>query len=167
MAYQTVVVKEPPLLRALPYISIIAFFLIWETAVRSGMIPQTLLAAPSQVFDAFIDKLTNPNPDGAVMATHFKTSLQEAAIGYVLALLVGLPLVQSGRRPVPPHFRTHPAHPAHRVDSPHRVLVRHRSDRQGVHHLDRGHCALRDQRLRGRAHDQPGADPDGQNLRGQ
>lgn len=26
------------------------------------------------------------------MATHFKTSLQEAAIGYVLALLVGLPL---------------------------------------------------------------------------
>ena len=92
MAYQTVVVKEPPLLRALPYISIIAFFLIWETAVRSGMIPQTLLAAPSQVFDAFIDKLTNPNPDGAVMATHFKTSLQEAAIGYVLALLVGLPL---------------------------------------------------------------------------
>ena len=92
MAYQTVVVKEPPLLRALPYISIIAFFLIWETAVRSGMIPQTLLAAPSQVFDAFIDKLTNPNPDGAIMATHSKTSLQEAAIGYVLALLVGLPL---------------------------------------------------------------------------
>lgn len=48
MAYQTVVVKEPPLLRALPYISIIAFFLIWETAVRSGMIPQTLLAAPAR-----------------------------------------------------------------------------------------------------------------------
>ncbi len=92
MAYQTVVVKEAPLLRALPYISIIAFFLIWESAVRSGMIPQTLLAAPSQVFDAFMDKLTNPNPDGAVMATHFKTSLQEAFIGYVLALLVGLPL---------------------------------------------------------------------------
>ena len=92
MAYQTVVVKEPPLLRALPYIRIIAFFLIWESAVRSGMIPQTLLAAPSQVFDAFMDKLTNPNPDGAVMMTHFKTSLQEAFIGYVLALLVGLPL---------------------------------------------------------------------------
>ena len=80
------------------------------------------------------------------MATHFKTSLQEAAIGYVLALLVGLPLglAMAGSKwpkAVPPHFRTHPAHPAHRVDSPHRVLVRHRSDRQGVHHLDRGHCA--------------------------
>lgn len=92
MAYQTVVVKEPPLLRALPYISVIAFFLIWETAVRSGMIPQTLLASPTQVFHAFVDKLTNPNPDGAVMMTHFKTSLTEAFIGYVLALLVGLPL---------------------------------------------------------------------------
>lgn len=92
MAYQHVVVKEPPLLRALPYISIISFFLLWESTVRSGMVPQTLLAAPSQVFTAFIDKLSNPNPDGAIMATHFATSLEEAFLGYILALLVGLPL---------------------------------------------------------------------------
>ncbi len=92
MAYQKVVVKDPPLLRALPYVSIVAFFLIWEFAVRSGAIPQTLLASPSQVLEAFIDKLSNPNPDGAVMLTHFKTSLSEAFLGYVLSLLVGLPL---------------------------------------------------------------------------
>lgn len=92
MAYQKVVVKDPPLLRALPYISIILFFMCWEFAVQSGAIPQTLLASPSQVLAAFIDKLTNPNPDGAIMATHFKTSLTEAFLGYVLALLVGLPL---------------------------------------------------------------------------
>ena len=92
MAYQKVVVKDPPLLRALPYISITLFFLIWEIAVDSGAIPKTLLAAPSDVFVAFLDKISNPNPDGAVMATHFKTSLTEAFTGYVLALLVGLPL---------------------------------------------------------------------------
>ena len=92
MAYQKVVVKDPPLLRALPYISIILFFLVWEIAVDSGAIPKTLLAAPSDVFKAFIDKLSNPNPDGAVMVTHFKTSLTEAFTGYILALLVGLPL---------------------------------------------------------------------------
>ena len=70
--------------------------------MRTGIIPNTLLASPSQVFAAFIDKLSNPNPDGAVMATHAWTSIQEAFIGYVLSLVVGIPpwvgygLVQCG-----------------------------------------------------------------------
>lgn len=92
MAYQKVVVKEPLLLRILPYISILTFFLAWEIAVGTGTIPDTLLASPSQVFSAFIDKISDPNPDGAVIATHFKTSLQEAFTGYLLSLLIGLPL---------------------------------------------------------------------------
>ena len=92
MAYQTVVVKEPLMLRVLPYVSIVVFFLAWEVAVKTGVIPQTLLASPSQVFSAFLDKISDPNPDGAVIATHFKTSLQEAFTGYVLSLLIGLPL---------------------------------------------------------------------------
>lgn len=92
MAYQTVVVKESLLARALPWISVIAFFILWEGVVRSGIIPSTMLAAPTEVVSAFVDKLSNPNPDGALMYTHFKTSIEEAFIGYVLALLVGIPL---------------------------------------------------------------------------
>ena len=66
MAYKEVSVKQPLLLTILPYVSIIIFFAFWEGVVRSGIIPNTLLASPSQVFAAFIDKLSNPNPDGAM-----------------------------------------------------------------------------------------------------
>ena len=94
MAYKEVSVKQPLLLTILPYVSIIIFFAFWEGVVRSGIIPNTLLASPSQVFAAFIDKLSNPNPDGAIMATHAWTSIQEAFIGYPARF--GHGLVQRG-----------------------------------------------------------------------
>ena len=92
MAYEEVAVKTPLPLRVLPYISVAVFLLIWEWVVRSGVVPSVLLAPPSQVFALLLDKLTEPNPDGAVLAVHAWTSLQEAVIGYGLSLLVGIPL---------------------------------------------------------------------------
>ncbi|MDR2696007.1 MAG: ABC transporter permease [Deltaproteobacteria bacterium] len=92
MAYEEVAVKTPLPLRILPCLSVALFLLIWEWVVRSGMVPSVLLAPPSQVFTLFMDKLTEPNPDGAVLAVHAWTSLQEALIGYGLSLLVGIPL---------------------------------------------------------------------------
>jgi ABC-type nitrate/sulfonate/bicarbonate transport system permease component len=92
MAYEEIVVKQPILLKALPFVSVGTFLLLWEWAVGSGLIPPVLLAPPSQVFSLFIDKLSEPNPDGAVLAVHAWTSLQEAFIGYSLSLLVGIPL---------------------------------------------------------------------------
>ena len=92
MAYKEVVVKKPLLLRVLPYASVAVFLLIWELLVSSGLVPEVLLASPSKVFSVFIDKLTDPNPDGAVLAVHAWTSLLEAFIGYSLSLLVGIPL---------------------------------------------------------------------------
>lgn len=92
MAYQEVVVKKPLSLIVLPYISLIAFFALWQAVVQFGIIPNTLLASPSQVVSTFLDKLTNPNPDGATMGAHAWTSVQEAFLGYLLSLLVGIPL---------------------------------------------------------------------------
>ena len=125
MAYKEVSVKQPLLLTILPYVSIIIFFAFWEGVVRSGIIPNTLLASPSQVFAAFIDKLSNPNPDGAIMATHAWTSIQEAFIGYVLSLVVGIPLglAMGWFNVVVGLFR-----PIF-VDSAYRFLVRHRPRR--------------------------------------
>ena len=51
-----------------------------------------MLAAPSTVFQLFIDKLTQTDPDGALLSTHAWTSIKEAGIGYVLALLIGIPM---------------------------------------------------------------------------
>lgn len=92
MALETVEVREAPLVRALPWISVIGFFILWEGVVRFDFVPPSMLASPTQVISAFFDKLTDPNPDGAVIFAHFKTSIEEAFIGYVLALLVGIPL---------------------------------------------------------------------------
>ena len=81
-----------PVLRYLPYASIIGFFALWEFIVDAGIVPRALLAAPSQVLALFVDKLTQENPDGAVLAVHTAISLEEALIAYILALAIGIPL---------------------------------------------------------------------------
>jgi ABC-type nitrate/sulfonate/bicarbonate transport system permease component len=92
MAYEEVKVRKPLSLRILPIVSISVFFIGWELIVRTGIVPSTMLGSPSQVVTLFIDKLTNPNPDGAVMGAHAWTSMKEALIAYILALVMGVPL---------------------------------------------------------------------------
>jgi ABC-type nitrate/sulfonate/bicarbonate transport system permease component len=92
MAYEQVKVKQSPMLWVLPILSLASFFIGWELLVRTGTVPNVILASPSQVFDTFLVKLTDPLPDGAVLAVHAWTSFQEAFLGYTLALLVGIPL---------------------------------------------------------------------------
>lgn len=79
-------------LKILPYASLIGFFVIWQLAVDLGIIPRVMLATPSQVISLFFDKLTQENPDGALLAVHMITSLEEVLTGYFLALLIGIPL---------------------------------------------------------------------------
>ncbi|OLN28294.1 ABC-type nitrate/sulfonate/bicarbonate transport system, permease component [Desulfovibrio sp. DV] len=97
MAFETVKVRKPLLLRLLPFLSVATFFLVWEFAVSppgvsDWRIPSTLLTRPSDTLLLAIDKLTNVNPDGATLGTHAWVSMQEAFTGYILALLVGIPL---------------------------------------------------------------------------
>ncbi|MBP1713945.1 MAG: binding-protein-dependent transport system inner rane component [Deltaproteobacteria bacterium] len=84
--------KDPRILKYLPYFSIAGFFVFWQLLVDLDVVPNVLLATPTQVVSLFIDKLTNENPDGAVLLIHVWTSLQEALLGYILALAIGIPL---------------------------------------------------------------------------
>ena len=77
---------------AISTISVIAFLVFWELIVRFEVVSPHLLASPTQVITLFIDKLSNPNPDGTIIWGHIGLSLEEAVIGYVLALLIGIPL---------------------------------------------------------------------------
>lgn len=169
--YQQVKTHRQRALILLPLLSLSLFFLSWELIVDMGLVPQTLLASPSAVVELFFAKLANASPDGMLLQEHAWISIKEAFLGYFLALAVGIPLglamgwFRLAEGLAQPHFRIHPAHPAHRVDSADHLLVRHRPDGQGVHHLDRRHRALRHQFLCGRAHDQSGLSPDGQALR--
>lgn len=98
MTYETTVVRKPLLLRALPVISIVLFLLLWEAVVagpaeeESWRVPSTLLAKPSTVLSLAVAKLTEAAPDGATILRHTWVSMKEAVLGYLLALLVGIPL---------------------------------------------------------------------------
>ena len=92
MAYETVKVKKPLSLILLPVISVVTFLLVWQVIVRYDIVPQSMLASPSQVGARLLDKFGNPNPDGATIAVHAWVSAQEAFIGYLLCLVIGLPL---------------------------------------------------------------------------
>ncbi|MEW6262183.1 MAG: ABC transporter permease [Thermodesulfobacteriota bacterium] len=84
--------KDPVILKILPYLSLIAFFVVWQLLLDTGVIPRSLLASPGEVGRLFMDKLTNPNPDGQVLLKHTTISLTEALLGYLLALVLGIPL---------------------------------------------------------------------------
>ncbi|EGY27142.1 binding--dependent transport system inner membrane component family protein [Desulfovibrio sp. A2] len=91
-AYREVVVRTPLALKILPILSVATFFIAWEIVVRTGVVPDTMLAAPTTVTQLLFDKFTNIDPDGALLYEHAWVSIQEAFCGYFLALAVGLPL---------------------------------------------------------------------------
>jgi ABC-type nitrate/sulfonate/bicarbonate transport system permease component len=84
--------KDPLVLKILPLASVLIFFILWQAAIDFGIVPHVLLATPIEVGKLFLDKLTNPAPDGSVLLIHSAISLTEAVLGYVLALLIGIPL---------------------------------------------------------------------------
>lgn len=92
MAYEEVRVKTPIQLRVIPFLSLAAFFGIWQYVVDSGIMPSTMLASPTEVAKLFVIKLTEQGPDGATLFRHAWTSIQEAFTGYILALAIGIPL---------------------------------------------------------------------------
>ena len=91
-AYEEVKVKTPLILKLLPVLSLLAFFGGWEFIVRSGIVPRTMIAGPTDVIQLFFIKLTVAQPDGATLGQHAWVSIQEAGIAYLLALAMGLPL---------------------------------------------------------------------------
>ncbi|MFZ7126053.1 MAG: ABC transporter permease [Desulfobacterales bacterium] len=92
MAYEEIKVKTPLALKILPVLSIATFFAAWELAIDFGVIPRTMLESPSGVIKLFIVKLTQSDPDGATWPVHAWTSIKEAFSGYMLSLLIGIPL---------------------------------------------------------------------------
>ena len=68
--------KENRQLLLISTISVLVFLGIWELAVRVGWIDSKYLCAPTTVVKTFIQKLSDPKPDGAVLGVHIITSLK-------------------------------------------------------------------------------------------
>ena len=84
--------KEKIHLFLISTVSVIIFLGIWEMPVRLAWVNPQFVCSPSEAFLAFVDKLTQPNPDGAVQGVHIWESLKLALIGYVAAAVIGVPL---------------------------------------------------------------------------
>ena len=71
---------------------ILLFFLIWEALVMFHIVDSRKLCGVLEIFKLFIIKLSDPNPDGAVLGVNVLSSLQVALTGYLLAIAIGVPL---------------------------------------------------------------------------
>lgn len=79
--------------RMISMCSILVFIAVWylATAVLK-LAPSYSLPSPVKVFQTFITKLTKTAPDGATLGQHFIASLQVAMTGYILGVVIGVPL---------------------------------------------------------------------------
>ena len=72
--------------------AILLFFIIWECLVLFNVIDSRKLCDVLDIFKLFIIKLSDPNPDGAVLLVNIWSSLEIALCGFLLAIVIGIPL---------------------------------------------------------------------------
>jgi len=65
---------------------------MWQLLMSTGMISERTMSTPKQVLDTFIVKLHSGDPDGATIQKHFLSSLKLAMIGFLTAMVVGIPM---------------------------------------------------------------------------
>ena len=71
---------------------ILLFFIIWECLVLFNIVDSRKLCDVLDIFKLFIIKLSDPNPAGAVLAVNIWSSLEIALCGFLLAMVIGIPL---------------------------------------------------------------------------
>lgn len=73
--------------------SVVFVILVWHICTDVLLlVKSTTLPGPTKVFTSFIDKFTNPNPDGATLIAHTVSSLKITLSGYLVAIIIGTPL---------------------------------------------------------------------------
>ncbi|HIR93723.1 MAG TPA: ABC transporter permease [Candidatus Egerieimonas intestinavium] len=72
--------------------AVTVFLLIWYLAVKLAWIDPKYVASPWEVVSTFVKKFYDITPDGATMPVHFWASLQVVLVGFISAIIVGIPL---------------------------------------------------------------------------
>lgn len=76
----------------LSFAGVFIFFAIWQLIVTVGIANSKLLPTPITVFETIITKFGQAEPDGNTMFVNILASLQVALSGFVLAIVIGVPL---------------------------------------------------------------------------
>lgn len=71
----------------------VAIFLgIWQLLMSVGIISERTMSTPQQVLSTFWTKLSSTAPDGATVQEHFLSSFKLAMIGFLTAMVIGIPM---------------------------------------------------------------------------
>ena len=73
-------------------LTLIIFIGIWSLLTETGIISTRYLPTPRQILQTFIQKLTDPKPEGSTLLRNILASVQMAITGFVLAVGLGVPL---------------------------------------------------------------------------
>lgn len=76
----------------LSIIGIMGFLMIWQFLGTTSLIDNRYLSTPIRIINLFMVKLTDANPDGAVIGVNVMSSLTIALAGFGLAIAIGVPL---------------------------------------------------------------------------
>ena len=68
---------------AVPTVTVVILLVLWEQAVRLGLVPNFLLPSPTQVVSALVT-------DAPLLASHAVTTILEATLGLAIGVIVGL-----------------------------------------------------------------------------
>ncbi len=71
---------------------IFVFLLIWQLVVKSGLVNEKMLPAPTTILQTLLYKVNNKPPDGNVLLVNILASLQVALSGFFSAIIIGIPL---------------------------------------------------------------------------
>ena len=72
--------------------SLVVFLLLWQMAVKFGLANERTLPAPTAIFETFLTKWIDKNPDGNTLGINILASLQVSLSGFFAALIIGIPL---------------------------------------------------------------------------
>lgn len=74
-------------------VSVLVALLAWQLFIGTFELVSTMIIpSPYMVIEAFIFKLTSPNPDTGTLFQHIWASLQVALAGFAIGVVVGVPL---------------------------------------------------------------------------
>lgn len=73
-------------------LGILLFLGLWQLLMTLGLISTRTMSTPAQVLETFLLKLQQAEPDGATVQEHFLSSFRLAMIGFVTAIVVGVPM---------------------------------------------------------------------------
>ena len=69
--------------------TVVLFIAAWAAVVESGLVSTRYLPAPAQVLDTFMQKLSDPKPEGSTLGMNILSSIKVASVGFILAVTLG------------------------------------------------------------------------------